>query len=201
LCFCAVAGIAGTLPQLTASIPLGCLSVRQALVQATSSRVATAQDYQQLQQAAQGILDAHSSQLAHIRSALATQQQQAAQEQEQQGVCPAGVVIATGGTVTTLAALQQQLEQYEHNAVHMSVLHKHQIQQLLQQYLYADAHRMDYQPSWLTAVRGAALSPGCAGLLVLMDWLGADKVVVSDSDLLDGAVAELLQQYELQHDQ
>jgi exopolyphosphatase/guanosine-5'-triphosphate,3'-diphosphate pyrophosphatase len=147
-------------------------------------------------------LDAHSSQLAHIRSALSTQQQQAVEEEQQQyGSRPAIVIVATGGTVTTLAALQQQLEQYDHNAVHMSVLHKHQIQQLLQQYLCADAPNVDCQPSWLTAARAATLAPGCAGLLVLMDWLGADEVVVSDSDLLDGAIAEMLQQFELQNDQ
>lgn len=148
-------------------------------------------------------MDAYSSQLARIRSVLSTQQQQALHEQDQQRQVgrPAVVVVTTGGTVTTLAALQQQLQQYDHSAVHLSVLHKHQIQQQLQQYARADVPSIDWQPSWLTAARAATLAPGCAGLLVLIDWLGADEVVVSDSDLLDGAVAEMLQHYELGHNQ
>lgn len=168
------AGVAGTTPQQTASIPLGCLAVRRACGSSTVS--AAVDEGQQLLHAAQMILNAHKQQLGHISRGAAADRQM--------------VVVATGGTATTLAALHQQLQQYRHDAVHMSVLRTRDIHRLMQEYLHAAD--VTSSPAWLTAARAAALAPGCAGLLVLLDWLGVDQVQVSDSDLLDGAVAAMV---------
>jgi exopolyphosphatase/pppGpp-phosphohydrolase len=133
---------------------------------------------QQLLDAAQRILDAHKQHLGQISQGVAAADRQV-------------VVVATGGTATTLAALHQQLQQYSHDAVHMSVLRTQHIQQLMQQYLHAAD--VTSRPGWLTTARAAALAPGCAGLLVLLDWLGVDQLLVSDADLLDGAVAAMVE--------
>lgn len=178
------AGVAGTTPQQTVSIPLGCLAVRQACDSGTVSGAVG--EGQQLLDAAQRILDAHKQQLGHISRGGAAADRQV-------------VVVATGGTATTLAALHQQLQQYTHDAVHMSVLRTHDIQRLMQEYLHPAA--VNSHPAWLTAARAAALAPGCAGLLVLLDWLGVDQVQVSDSDLLDGAVAAMVDSIPLDGDQ
>jgi exopolyphosphatase/pppGpp-phosphohydrolase len=138
---------------------------------------------QQLMQAAHGILEAHRAQLSGIRAAFSPQQQG-------QGHVDA---VATGGTVTTLAALHLRLSAYEHEAVHMTELSREHIHKLMQQFLRDEKSRSSW-PDWLSEARAAALVPGCAGLLVLMDWLGVDSFVVSDCDLLDGSVAEMQQQ-------
>lgn len=93
--------------------------------------------------------------------------------------------------MTTVAALHLQLSTYEHEAVHMTELSREHIQKLMQQ--FRDGTSRSSWPKWLTDSRAATLAPGCAGLLVLMDWLGVDSFVVSDCDLLDGAVAEMQQ--------
>lgn len=125
-------------------------------------------------QAAQSILDAHTEQLAHIRSAVVDSHRPV-------------TVVATGGSVTTLAALKLQLQEYSHEAVHTSLLHRSDLQQLL----LADARAQ--RPSWLTPARAQTLPAGCAGLLALLDWLGVqEEVLVSDCDLLDGVVAEMV---------
>jgi exopolyphosphatase/guanosine-5'-triphosphate,3'-diphosphate pyrophosphatase len=147
-------------------------------------------------QAARSILDAHAAQLHHITSSLRQQTQNQDQPQEGQQQQPV-VVIGTGGTVTTLAALQLQLQEYVHEQVHMVVLQRRHIEDLMQQYLGVHIQPLEVGcssscwPGWLTAARAATLAPGCAGLLTLMDWLGVDEVCVSDNDLLDGVVAEM----------
>lgn len=148
---------------------------------------------QQLLDAAQSILNAHKAQLEHIRQAVLELQQVQPEQPHHQLQQAVPLVVATGGTVTTLAAVHQQLPEYQHEAVHMSVLHKHDIQQLMQQCLHASSPAQSNWPRWLTTARIATLAPGCAGLLVLMDWLGVDELVVADCDLLDGAVADMQQ--------
>lgn len=148
-------------------------------------------------QAAHSILDAHAAPLHHITSSLCQQMQNQDCQNEGQQPQPV-VVIATGGTVTTLAALQLQLQEYVHEQVHMSILHRQHIEDLMQQYLRAEGQPLEVGcsssgcwPGWLTAARAATLAPGCAGLLAMMDLLGVDEVCVSDNDLLDGVVAEM----------
>lgn len=46
---------------------------------------------------------------------------------------------------------------------------------------------------WLTAARASSLAAGCAGVLAVMRCLGAQSVLVSDADLLDGVMLRLQQ--------
>lgn len=183
-----LSGAAGARPIQTASIPLGCLSIQQAqdstgiLAGADGPSAVAGAASQQLLRAAQGILEAHRAQIYSVRAAFSSLQQ------GQSHVA----VVATGGTVTTVAALHLQLDVYEHDAVHMTELRKDNIQEVMQQFLCDETSRSSW-PKWLTESRAATLVSGCAGLLVLMDWLGVDSFVVSDCDLLDGAVAEMQQ--------
>lgn len=204
------AGAADGVPVATASIPLGCLSIQQALLSSTAATVVAAAEASDpasgssvaaaapLMQAAGSILDAHAAQLEQVLAVVRGTQAQgggAGEGAEQQA--PSVTVIATGGTATTLAALQLCLPEYTHAAVHMSVLRKQQIEGLMQQCCLLTPDQQQQQqrgsgwPVWLTAARAATLPAGCAGLLVLLARLGVDEVLVSDSDLLDGVLAEL----------
>lgn len=175
---------------LAASIPLGCLSIAQgSSTHAGSDDLApsaTAQPQQQPQhllQQAQSIYEAHKAALAPITSKVQRHLQQHQSQIE---------VVATGGTVTTLAALHLQLPEYLHEAVHFTRLRRHDIEQALQR--WCGVSDCAGWPRWLTAARAATLAPGCAGLLSVMDGLGFEEMVVSDCDLLDGVVADLQHQ-------
>jgi len=172
---CCTAGSAGCSPWATVSIPLGCLSISQAAYSSNSNVEPTATRHHLLQ-AAKSILDAHKADVDRLCAEV---------EALQQGEVL--TVIATGGTVTTLSALQLGLKEYVHVAVHMSVLQRSDIEGLMMQLCAAGTPEM--WPAWLTPARAASLAPGCAGLLVLMEYLSVEHFVVSDCDLLDGVVA------------
>ncbi|KAF6251503.1 Ppx/GppA phosphatase family-domain-containing protein [Scenedesmus sp. NREL 46B-D3] len=102
------------------------------------------------------------------------------------------LAVGTGGTITTLAALQLQLPAYEHARVHMSSLSMADVEGLLQQLILDEGRqRLLQQYPWLTAARAATLVPGCAGLLAAMRHLVVQTLLVSDCDLLDGVMLQL----------
>jgi len=99
-------------------------------------------------------------------------------------------VVGTAGTVATLVQLVFGLEGYERDLVHHQVVERAQ--------LAAWIDRLSIEPvSQRRAHRG--MDPGRAdvllgGLLVLagvLDLVGADQLVSSEDDLLDGLVASL----------
>jgi exopolyphosphatase/guanosine-5'-triphosphate,3'-diphosphate pyrophosphatase len=160
-----------------ASIPVGCLGVLAA------EACGGAGPWQALQQAASAAFATHQQQVDAVMAA-------AARIQQQEEVNALRVVV-TGGTVTTLAALHLRLQQYDHDAVHMCDLQRSSVQELAQALLAGAPHT---QPPWLSAKRADSLLPGCATLLALLDALGrgVEAVLVSDSDLLDGLMQQLL---------
>ncbi|GLI67224.1 hypothetical protein VaNZ11_011161 [Volvox africanus] len=107
-------------------------------------------------------------------------------------------VIFTGGTVTTLAALHQQLPYYDRSRVHGSVLTFGDIAALMVHLADAEERAAALRTyGWLTEARCRTLAAGCAGLLGVMAALGLERVAVSDADLLDGLLAEILDSYTL----
>jgi hypothetical protein len=136
---CHAAGVAGQPPQHVCSIPLGCLSVQAATSRSQPGAQQQQQQQQQQQlllQAADAILAAHASQVTPVidtyKQQLSSSSPITTQQQQQPGQTQP-VVIGTGGTITTLAALQQQLPAYSHAHVHMSRLSQADVQGLLQQ--------------------------------------------------------------------
>jgi exopolyphosphatase/pppGpp-phosphohydrolase len=122
------AGIAGQPPQQVCSIPLGCLAIKAA---APDTAVAQQQQQQQLLQAAEKILATHASLTTPVISTYKQQQQQ--QQLPPDMMQP--VIIGTGGTITTLAALQLKLPVYDYACVHMNRLSQTDVEGLLQQLL------------------------------------------------------------------
>lgn len=147
------------------------------------------------------------------------------------------VVVVTGGTATTVAALALQLDAYTREGVHGSMLTLTQLLDLAQMLSEEGGHArlLQMHPALLTQERAQTLLGGVCGLLGLAQcfglWSGSvekqagdivlagrdsgdgggseEKVVgivhggvmhvhgfaVSDFDLLDGALAELLAEH------
>lgn len=111
------------------------------------------QDKQLLLQSAQQLLSTHAESLHSVTAAFRTARQQAEQQgqqkshsdvtkgvvQQQEGAAGEAAVaywprvLTTGGTVTTLAALLQQLPEYSREAVHVSSLTQTDIKETMQQ--------------------------------------------------------------------
>jgi exopolyphosphatase/guanosine-5'-triphosphate,3'-diphosphate pyrophosphatase len=171
------AGFAGSRPLAVASIPLGCLQLQQ-----------QQQQLQQSQDTAQAILTAHRSAVDSVVHALQQHHQQ------QQPL----TVVATGGTVTTLAALHLGLKEYDSHAVHGSELRRSDVAALAQALQQQQAQE---RPAWVSDARVETLLPGCCALLALLDVLlggggggGVEqRVTVSDCDLLDGVLVAQLE--------
>lgn len=97
--------------------------------------------------------------------------------------CP---LIGTAGTITTLAALQQQLEIYQPHKVTNYPLTIQQLHNLQVQLEPLSVAQREQLPG-LEPGRGATLMPGLALLLRLMGQLEKECLVVCDAGLLQGA--------------
>jgi exopolyphosphatase / guanosine-5'-triphosphate,3'-diphosphate pyrophosphatase len=101
---------------------------------------------------------------------------------------PPGIPLAgTGGTVTTLAAMNLGLASYDRERINRHVLSRGRMTRLLQLLLSLDGKCRAALPG-LEPGRGDLIIPGAVLLLALMDRLGRREVAVSDAGLLEGCL-------------
>lgn len=105
---------------------------------------------------------------------------------------PSTVVLATGGSVTTVAAVCLGLLSYERDKVHLSSLTFDRVMHLALNITTEKgiAHLHQVYP-WLTQERLSALPAGCCGVMAVMEYLGASSMLVSDSDLVEGLLSSV----------
>ncbi len=100
-------------------------------------------------------------------------------------------LVGCGGTVTTLAAMEQQLADYDPDRVNGFTLSSEQVRK---QYRLMAGMPMNRRKE-LTALepgREDIILAGCAIVLATMDNFGSERVIVSDAGLLEGVLIELL---------
>lgn len=103
------------------------------------------------------------------------------------GRFPAGdaLVAAVGGTATSVAALAQQLEEYDPERVHGYTMERGELERLLDRLSRMPlAERRKLRG--LSPRRAEIIVAGVAILNVLLEVLGADRFTVSEADLLQG---------------
>jgi exopolyphosphatase/guanosine-5'-triphosphate,3'-diphosphate pyrophosphatase len=103
---------------------------------------------------------------------------------------PAASLIGLAGTVSTLAAMDQRLERYDRDRLHHYVLTLQAIKALLSDMALED-HRSRARRPGLEAGRADIIIGGGLVLATVMEQLGFDACLVSESDILDGMVASL----------
>ena len=101
------------------------------------------------------------------------------------GKVPKAVMYGIGGTATTAAALILGLTVYDSNRVHGSVISKVQIESLSKQLLDMPIEDIAALPC-VAPGRADILKGGIVLLWTIMDTLGADRLVISDRDNLEG---------------
>jgi len=115
-------------------------------------------------------------------------------QMELSGVSPAAysggagaALVGTAGTITTLAALDQDLQVYDRDKINNYTLTKGRIAELYNKLL---GMSMAERSSVLSLEKGREdlIIPGSAITLLVMDMFGFDSVVVSDAGLLEGII-------------
>lgn len=103
-----------------------------------------------------------------------------------QPVVPVGV----GGTVTTLAAMDQKLAVYDSRRIHGYRLYRLKVDEMLQLLQSLPLAQRKELPG-LEPARADIIVAGTRILLMMMEVLKADYLTVSEADLLHGAIMEL----------
>ncbi len=100
--------------------------------------------------------------------------------------------IGVGGTITTLAAVKMKLSQYNPDLIHGTVLETATVNEI-----YNQLNQMTLEErkcvKGLQPERADIIVAGTLILQTVLDMLGTEEIIVSESDLLHGIVSELSQ--------
>ena len=103
------------------------------------------------------------------------------------------VLIGTAGTITTLAAIDQALNQYDPRRINNYVLSRDKISSILRR-LSAMRREERMQVPGLEPGREDLIISGSAIVLQIMDRFGFDLIIVSDGGLLEGILIDASRQ-------
>jgi exopolyphosphatase/guanosine-5'-triphosphate,3'-diphosphate pyrophosphatase len=102
-------------------------------------------------------------------------------------------VVGVAGTITTVAAVELGLIDYDRDRIHGFVLTRAAAEEVFRTLATESLADRVHNPG-LPRARADIIVGGCCILVAIMRWLHLDHLVVSESDLLDGTVIELLAQ-------
>jgi exopolyphosphatase/guanosine-5'-triphosphate,3'-diphosphate pyrophosphatase len=103
----------------------------------------------------------------------------------------AETMVGLAGTVSALTMLSLQLPAYDRDAVHHAVLRLEVVQGLLED-MASMPLALRRQMIGMERARADVLIGGALVLITVMSRMGHLELIVSEADILDGAVAELL---------
>lgn len=102
----------------------------------------------------------------------------------------ARALVGLAGTVSALAAIQQGLQEYDRTRVHHFVLTLEATRAMVAQLAAEDSLARARRPG-LEPARADVIVGGSIVLATVMERLGFDRCLVSESDLLDGLLASM----------
>jgi exopolyphosphatase/guanosine-5'-triphosphate,3'-diphosphate pyrophosphatase len=103
----------------------------------------------------------------------------------------AATFVGVAGTVTTLAAIALELDRYDAEAIHGSVLTADQVHEVAAQLLRMTHHERAALPV-MHPGRVDVIAAGALVLRTLVELTGAAEVLVSEHDILDGIALSLV---------
>ncbi len=98
--------------------------------------------------------------------------------------------VGTAGTVTTLAAMDLGMVDYDWRRINNHVLHHHRLQGMLEALLPMPVSEREKVPG-IEQGRGDLIVPGLQVVLSVLHHFGSDRLHVSDFGLLEGALMSL----------
>ncbi len=102
----------------------------------------------------------------------------------------ARTVIGLAGTISTVAAVEIGLAEWDRDVIHHFVLTRAAIEDVFRTLAIESLADRRHNPG-LEAARADVIVGGCCALVAFVRTLGIDEVLVSESDILDGLVASL----------
>ncbi|MFJ4964461.1 exopolyphosphatase [Streptomyces sp. NPDC088729] len=97
----------------------------------------------------------------------------------------AGTLVGLAGTVTTIAGIALGLTEYDSRAIHHSRVSRGRVRAITEHLLASTHHERAAIPV-MHPGRVDVIAAGAVVLLAVMERTGADEVVVSEHDILDG---------------
>jgi exopolyphosphatase/guanosine-5'-triphosphate,3'-diphosphate pyrophosphatase len=94
-------------------------------------------------------------------------------------------LIGTAGTVTTLAAIAQQMEHYAPEKINNYILSRQTIENIYHRLTLSSLEERK-EITGLEEGREAIIVPGAAIVLEIMNHFGFNQITVSDAGLLEG---------------
>ena len=98
-------------------------------------------------------------------------------------------LIGTAGTVTSLAAIDQMMEEYDPQKINNYVLTREAVENIFQHVCSISIAKRKAIPG-LEKGREAVIVPGAAILIAIMDLFSFDQLIVSDAGLLEGILLD-----------
>ncbi len=96
-------------------------------------------------------------------------------------------LIGVGGTITTLASVDQKLPVYDPERVHGYRLSRGAVERILF-FLSAQTNDQRKQVAGLQPERADIIVAGTTILWTILDYLDAEQIIVSEADILDGII-------------
>lgn len=106
------------------------------------------------------------------------------------GLTSAPTIVGLAGTVTTVAAVEIGLTEWDRDAIHHFRLERDAIEDVFRTLATEPLEDRTHNPG-LEPERADVIVAGVCILVAIVRWLEADEVLVSESDILDGLVASL----------
>jgi exopolyphosphatase/guanosine-5'-triphosphate,3'-diphosphate pyrophosphatase len=106
------------------------------------------------------------------------------------GAAEAGTLVGLAGTITTVAAIEQGLPEYDPSRIHHFHLTRHAAEDVFRTLATESAEQRAHNPG-LERGRVDVIVGGAVVLVSVLRVLGYDEVLVSESDILDGLVRSL----------
>ena len=99
--------------------------------------------------------------------------------------------VGMAGTVSTVAAVEIGLAEYDRDRIHHFVLTREAAEDVFRT-LATENRRQRISNPGLEEARADVIVGGCCALVAIMRHLGIDELLVSESDILDGLALSLL---------
>ncbi len=98
--------------------------------------------------------------------------------------------VGLAGTITTIAAVELGLQEWDRDAIHHFHLSREAAEDVFRTLATESLADRKFNPG-LEEARADVIVAGSCIFVAIMRWLGADECVVSEADILDGLVASL----------
>ncbi|NLT21290.1 MAG: Ppx/GppA family phosphatase [Syntrophomonadaceae bacterium] len=102
-------------------------------------------------------------------------------------------LVVVGGTATTMVAIKHGMHEYNREMVHGQTLTRQEVMDIYEMLERMPLNLRRRLPG-LQPERADIINKGALILLLIMDYLGRQEITISESDILDGIIGEMIRE-------